>query len=64
MRHRLRLDTVSCNAAPLREESMLCFSGSRRILTNIGALIIIVRIGFWGPLYYASIRNPPKIMYG
>ena len=31
-----------------------------QILLNIGALII--RIGFWGPLYYNSNKEPPKIV--
>ena len=34
---------------------LCCFAAER---TNIGALII--RIGFWGPLYYSYIKEPPK----
>ena len=31
------------------------------ISANMGALII--RIGFWGPLYYNCNKEPPKIVW-
>ena len=34
------------------------YKGSIRVLKNIEALII--RIGFWGILYYAYNKEPPR----
>ena len=35
-------------------------SGLFLFVVNVGALIF--RIGFWGPLYYNSNKEPPKIV--
>ena len=48
----LEIECVHLHTATVIKQTRL------RITTNIGALII--RIGFWGPLYYSYNKKPPK----
>ena len=42
----------------MQNSSMVSFNGSE--YRNIGVLLI--GIGYWGPLYYNDNKEPPKIM--